>query len=128
MKEGRPVIGVTMGDPAGVGPEIAVKVLSRPEVYGLCRPVLIGDLGVLKKTAELLNLNVAFKVKASPGDAEGKAGVIEVVDLKNIDLDAFEAGRVSIEAGRAAVEYIEKAVDLASRGEIDAMATGPINK
>ncbi|MCW4021169.1 MAG: 4-hydroxythreonine-4-phosphate dehydrogenase PdxA, partial [Candidatus Bathyarchaeota archaeon] len=111
-----------------VGPEIAVKVLSRPEVYGLCRPVLIGDLGVLKKTAELLNPNVAFKVRDSPGDAEGEAGVIEVVDLKNVDLDAFEAGRVSVEAGRAAVEYIEKAVELASRGEIDAMATGPINK
>ena len=126
MKE-RPVIGVTMGDPAGVGPEIAIKVLSRGEVYGSCRPIVIGDLSLLEKTAKGLEIKTTFKALGSPRDAVG-AGSIEVVDLKNVDVDALEIGKVSVDAGRASIEYIERAVDYALSGEVDAVATGPINK
>jgi len=125
---GKPVIGVTMGDPAGIGPEIAIKALLSRRVWGVCKPVLIGDLGVLEKTAERLKPRASFKAVSSPRDAFGKAGLIELVDLKNVDVDALEVGRVSFMAGRASIRYIEKVVEFALCGEVDAVATGPINK
>ncbi len=124
----KPVIGVTMGDPAGIGPEIAIKVLSKPKVYRICKPVLIGDLGLLKKTALKLKIRSSFETVRSPRAALGKESIIEIVDLRNVDPDTLEAGKVSIQSGRASIEYIEKAVEYALRGEVDAVATGPINK
>jgi len=124
----RPVIAVTMGDPAGVGPEIAVKVLFGAGVCDLSRPVLIGDLGLVERTAKELKINTSFEAVASPKEVVGKAGLIEVVDLKNVDVDTLEVGEVSADAGRASIEYIERAADYALRGEVNAVATGPINK
>ena len=117
-----------MGDPAGVGPEISLKALLKPSLYSLCRPVLIGDLGILERTQGKLGLGAELRTIDSPGEALGKVGVIEVIDLKNIDLDSFELGKASAEGGRASIEYIERAVDLALNGEIDAITTCPINK
>ncbi|MBS7614152.1 4-hydroxythreonine-4-phosphate dehydrogenase PdxA [Candidatus Bathyarchaeota archaeon] len=117
-----------MGDPAGVGPEIAVKALLKPEVQSVCTPLLIGDLGLLQRTARQLSLRAEFNVVVDPIGAVGRLGVIDVVDMKNVDLDSFETGRVSAEAGRASIEYIRKAADLALTGRVDAVATGPINK
>ncbi|MFQ6095904.1 MAG: 4-hydroxythreonine-4-phosphate dehydrogenase PdxA [Candidatus Bathyarchaeia archaeon] len=128
LKEERPVIGVTMGDPAGIGPEISVKSLMKSEIYKICKPVLIGDLNLLKDTAEALRLDVKFKALRSPRNAEGRIGVIEVIDLRNVDLARLEVGRISAEAGRASMDYVEKAVEFALKGEIDAMVTAPINK
>jgi len=117
-----------MGDPAGIGPEISLKALSKPNLYSLCKPVIIGDLRRLEKTAEKLSLDARLRTIDSPSETIGKAGVIELIDLKNIDLDSFELGRASAEGGRASIEYIEKAVDLALHGEIDSITTCPINK
>ncbi len=117
-----------MGDPAGVGPEISLKALLKPSLYSLCRPVLIGDLGILERTQGKLGLGAELRTIDSPSEALGKVGVIEVIDLKNIDLDSFELGKASAEGGRASIEYIERAVDLALNGEIDAITTCPINK
>jgi len=117
-----------MGDPAGVGPEISLKALLKPGLYSLCRPVLIGDLGILERTQGKLGLGAELRTIDSPSEALGKVGVIEVIDLKNIDLDSFELGKASAEGGRASIEYIERAVDLALNGEIDAITTCPINK
>ena len=117
-----------MGDPAGVGPEIAVKAFLKPEVKNVCTPVLIGDLGILRRTAKQLKLRAKFRVLDDPKEAVGRSGVIEVIDLKNVDLGSFEIGKVSVEAGRAAIQYIEKASELALGKQVDAVATGPINK
>jgi len=124
----KPIIGVTMGDPAGIGPEISIKALSKPGIYEICKPVIIGDLRMLEKIAEKLKLNVQLRVVDSPSEAYGKAGIIDLIDLKNIDLETFKMGRASIEGGRASMEYIEKAVNLALHGEINAITTCPINK
>ncbi|MEM2888997.1 MAG: 4-hydroxythreonine-4-phosphate dehydrogenase PdxA [Candidatus Bathyarchaeia archaeon] len=124
----KPIVAVTMGDPAGVGPEISVKALLKPTIQSVCTPVLIGDLGVLQRTSQQLNLTAKFNVVVDPSRAVGKPGVIDAVDLKNVDLRSFEIGRVSAEAGRAAIEYIRKATDFALYGRVDAVATGPINK
>jgi len=123
-----PVIGVTMGDPAGIGPEIAIKSLMKPEMYLVCRPVLIGDLSVLENTAERLGLDVKFKTLKSPRSAGRENAAIELIDLGNVDLQRLEIGKVSAEAGRASIDYIDKAVEYALMGELDAVVTGPINK
>jgi len=128
MSADRPIIGVTMGDPAGIGPEISIKALSKFGLYDLCKPIIIGDLGILEKTREKLDLNVQFRIVNSPSESIGKAGIIEVIDLKNIDLNSFRLGKASAEGGRASIEYIEKAAYLALHGEINAVTTCPINK
>lgn len=128
MVKRRPTVGITMGDPAGIGPEVSIKSLMKSEIYTFCKPVLIGDLNLLKETADHLGLKVEFKVLSSPGDAQGRFGVIEVIDLKNVNLDDLRIGEVSAEAGRASLEYIERAVEYALKGELDAIVTAPINK
>jgi len=127
-KNKRPVIAVTMGDPAGIGPEIAVKSLLETEVYELCKPVLIGDLKLLQKTARQLKVNVKFKTIRSPREANGKMGTIEVVDLGNVDVERLEVGKISAEAGKTSIEYVEKTVEYALKGEAEAIVTAPINK
>jgi 4-hydroxythreonine-4-phosphate dehydrogenase len=123
-----PIIIITMGDPAGIGPEIAIKSLINPEIHGLCRPILIGTLKSLQKTAMHLNLDIAFKAIPAPGYAKGKTGTIEVIDLNNVDTEKLKTGIMSAEAGRASIEYIEKAVNYALQGECEAIVTAPINK
>jgi len=123
-----PVLGVTMGDPAGIGPEISIKSLMKPEMYHVCRPVLIGDLSLLEKAAEGLGLDVKFKTLRSPRNAGRKNAAIELIDLGNVDLQRLEIGKVSSEAGKASIDYIEKAVEYALMGELDAVVTGPIDK
>ena len=117
-----------MGDPAGIGPEISIKALSKPGICEICRPILIGNLKILENTAEKINADILLKTLKSPSEAHGKAGIIDVIDLNNIDLDTFKFGRASAESGRASIEYIEKAVNLALHGEINAITTCPINK
>ncbi len=124
----RTTVGVTIGDPAGIGPEIVVKALSKPTIYERCTPIAFGDLKLLQHTAEQLKENVKLKAISSPGEALGKAGTIDVIDMRNVNLRELRVGQVSREAGRASIEYIEAATKLALRGEIDAMATAPINK
>ena len=88
----RPIIGVTIGDPAGIGPEIVVKALSKPELYKLCRPLAVGDLKLLQQVSKRLGLNSFFKVLIHPQDAKGEAGTIELLDMKNVDLKTLQIG------------------------------------
>lgn len=125
----KPIIGITIGDPAGIGPEIVIKALSKQELYEACRPIVIGDLSLLREVSrKQLSEEIAFKDILHPYDAQGKAGTIEVVDLKNVDVKSLRVGEVSKEAGKAALEYIETAVIYALSREIAAMVTAPINK
>ncbi|MCJ7632242.1 4-hydroxythreonine-4-phosphate dehydrogenase PdxA [Candidatus Bathyarchaeota archaeon] len=124
----RPILGLTIGDPASIGPEIAVKALSNPGVYASCRPILIGDLDLLEKTKEQLKIGLRFRVIESPRFTEVSSGVIDVIDLKNVDVGRLRIGEVSADSGRASMEYIAKAVKFAIDGELEAVVTGPINK
>ncbi len=123
-----PIILVTMGDPAGIGPEIAVKTLLQPAVYDRCKPIVVGDLHLLQATAAQLQATVQFQTMVAPRTAVGRKGTIEVIDLHNVDLTTLQMGKISSEAGRASLEYIETAVEYALRGEADAVVTAPINK
>lgn len=127
--ENKPVIGITMGDPAGIGPEVVVKALSEKEIYDLCRPVVLGDAKVLSRALRFTNLtNLKIHAIGDLSECSFEFGVIDVLDFDNVDLNRVPIGKVSAEAGKASVEYIIKAVDLALKGEIDAISTGPINK
>jgi 4-hydroxythreonine-4-phosphate dehydrogenase len=123
----RPIIGITMGDGAGVGPEIVVKALVRPESRALGRCVVIGDLTRLARAADICGLKVEFNVVASPAEGRFEAGVIDVLDLRALPED-LPFGKLSAVAGEGAYRYIEEAARLAMADEIQAICTAPLNK
>ena len=123
-----PVLGITMGDPAGIGPEIAVKALAAPMVRKAARAVVLGDARVIRDAARLAKVDLVVRPLTRIADASWAADLVEVLDLANADPRAFAIGRVSAVCGRAAYEYIERGVRLAVAGEIDAVVTAPINK
>jgi len=124
----RPIVAVTMGDPAGVGPEVTAKALAREEVWDCCRPLVVGDAGVLAQAVVLVAAPLAPHPIADVAEARFDPAVPDVLDLHNVDLAALQPGRVSALTGRAAVDYVERAVELAQTGQVDGIATGPINK
>jgi len=124
----RPTIGIPMGDPAGIGPEIVLKALKNEEIYEICKPVVIGNANLLRKMDELLFTEMTINVIEQPSQGIYIAGYVNVISLDNIDLDTLQFGVVQAQAGRAAYEYIVKASELASESKIDAIATTPINK
>lgn len=126
--DSRPTIGITMGDAAGIGPEIIDKALSKKEIYKISRPIVIGDASVLSDALKVAKVKVKIQPVAGPSSARFEFGTIEVIDLKNIRLSELKMGQVQAMAGKASVEYVQKAVELALRGEIDAMVTAPLNK
>ena len=129
MSDGqRPIVGVTLGDPAGVGPEISLRALQEPEVYEKTRPVVIGDRIVVERAAKAIGLTPTINVVSKPSDGKFELGTIDLYDVGSPDLDHIEWGQVQPECGRAAFRYVEKAVELAMAGEIDSMATAPLNK
>jgi 4-phospho-D-threonate 3-dehydrogenase / 4-phospho-D-erythronate 3-dehydrogenase len=123
-----PVLGITMGDPAGVGPEITAKALARPAVTSSCKPVVIGDRSVMASILELLGSPLELHAVRSPAECRFFPGVIECLDLGNVDCARLRKGAVSAEAGRAAYAYIETGVKLCQSGAIDGLVTAPINK
>lgn len=129
LKSGnRPIIGITMGDPAGIGPEIVTRIMSAKKTNEICRPVIVGDAGVIQKAIALTNLDLSVNAINKISDARYKRGIIDVYDLQNVDLSSLEMGKVSAMSGKAAFEAITKVIDLALNRYVDATVTGPINK
>ena len=124
----KPYIGVPMGDPAGVGPEIVVKSIVKPEVNDCSKPVVIGDKKVLQKAIEICDVDLNIKVITNVEDGEYNTKTLNLIDLDNIDIDKLEYGKVSGMCGKAAFEYIKKSIDMAMAKEVEAIATTPINK
>jgi 4-hydroxythreonine-4-phosphate dehydrogenase len=122
------VLGITMGDPAGVGPEITAKALARPEVATACRPIVIGDRSVMAAILALLRSPLALHAVKSVDECRFEPGQLECLDLANVDFGTLPKGAVSAEAGRAAYAYIETGVRLCQDGRIDAIVTAPVNK
>jgi 4-hydroxythreonine-4-phosphate dehydrogenase len=123
-----PLLGITMGDPAGVGPEITAKALAMPEVGAACRAVVIGDRSVMEATLGILRSAQRLHSVSAIGACRFEPGTIECLDLANVDAAALPRAQVSAEAGRAAYAYIERAVRLCQSGDIDGMVTAPVNK
>ena len=124
----RPAIAVTMGDPGGIGPEIILKALNTSAVLDVCRPVVVGDMGALEEAMGPLSLGTRPSLAAVSSPFRVTGGCVGVVDLRNVNLDELTVGRPGAYAGRAAVSYIKKAVEMAVAGEVAAVVTAPINK
>jgi len=124
----RPLIGITMGDPASIGPEIVAKALGNPEIYDICRPLLIGDGRVMARAFATTGVDLALHPVTSPAEGTYRHGTVDLIDLTNVDIDSLEWGKVQAQAGQAAFEYIKRSIELALAGAVDAVATSPINK
>jgi 4-hydroxythreonine-4-phosphate dehydrogenase len=123
----RPIIGITMGDAAGVGPEIIMKALAVPEVYEMSRPLVIGDARRLRKAGQIVGSKLSVRPVQRPEEAAFRMGEVDTVDLPIIPED-LPFGKLSATAGDAAFKFIQRAVELAMAGRIDAICTAPLNK
>ena len=126
----KPILGITMGDPAGCGPEITVKALLNKEIYDQCNPVVIGDVKMFEDSVRILKVQDKIKINkiSSVKEAEFKYGIIDVYHLDLIDMDKFQYGKVSAMCGEAAFRCVEKVIQLALLGEVDATITNALNK
>jgi 4-hydroxythreonine-4-phosphate dehydrogenase len=124
----KPILGITMGDPASIGPEIAAKALADLAVYAKARPFVIGDEAVMADALRITGLPLELRSIAAVGEAAFTHGVLDILDLHNVDMGRFEYGKVSAMCGKASVEYIERGIRMALAQEIDAVVTGPIHK
>jgi 4-phospho-D-threonate 3-dehydrogenase / 4-phospho-D-erythronate 3-dehydrogenase len=123
----RPIVAITMGDPAGVGPEIVMKALARVEPYELCRPLVVGDAARLRAAGEIVGASVAVTPVPDASAAAFRRGTVDCVDVGLVPAD-LEWGKLSAVAGNAAYHYIARAVELATAGQIQAVCTAPLNK
>ncbi len=122
-----PVVAVTMGDGAGIGPEVVVPALLDDTVLGMCKPVVIGDAQRLRMAADIIGRDADIVAVESVDDAKQAPGRINVIDLGLLP-DDLAWGELSAVAGHAAYEYIRVASELAVRGEVQAICTAPLNK
>jgi 4-phospho-D-threonate 3-dehydrogenase / 4-phospho-D-erythronate 3-dehydrogenase len=126
--EERPLIAITIGDPAGIGPEVVLKALYSQEIYSICSPVVIGDNSVLRAAIKFLNFPLALHQIKNVSETTGDYGTIDLIDLHNLDWNKIKIGQVSKECGKASMEYIDKALQLVLNHEVKAIVTAPINK
>ena len=124
----KPILGITMGDPASIGPEITVKALSDPAVYEKCSPIIIGDATVMEAAVGIVGKDVKIHAVSDVKEAKFEFGTIDVYDMKLVDMDKLERGVVSAMAGNAAFQYVKKVIELAMNHEVDATVTNALNK
>ncbi len=124
----KPIIGITMGDPAGIGPEIAVKALAHERLYETCTPLVIGDSEPLKDAAEFTKSPLRLNRIGRASEAKGEFGFVDFIDCGLLPPRSWEYKKVSALAGKAAFAYVKTGIELALGKEIHAVVTGPINK
>ncbi|HYH85553.1 MAG TPA: 4-hydroxythreonine-4-phosphate dehydrogenase PdxA, partial [Pyrinomonadaceae bacterium] len=120
-------VAITMGDPAGIGPEVVLKAVAESEVLEACAPVIVGDAQLLAHTARTLDLRCGYDIVRRGEQLPDELSGPVIYHLDNINA-SIEPGVVDAAAGRAAAEYIEAAVELCGAGAVDAISTAPINK
>jgi 4-hydroxythreonine-4-phosphate dehydrogenase len=123
----RPRIAITMGDAAGVGPEVIMKALAHRELYAIARPLVVGDARRLAAAGRIVKCGLAVRAIAGPDDAGFDPGTVDCIDLALVPEDT-PFGKLSTACGEAAYRFIERAVALAVAREVDAICTAPLNK
>ena len=124
----RPIIGISVGDPAGIGPEITAKALSLVEINEICRPLVVAEAEMVKEAIQFSKLSLKTHTVPSPKEGLYQFGTIDLLDLKNVDGKSVRHKTISADYGRASYEYVKKVIELAMAKEIDATVTGPISK
>ncbi len=128
MEKKRPILGISAGDPAGVGPEITAKALSLKEIYSVCKPLVVCDAKIMEQIIGICGLNLKVNAVTKPDEGKYEFGTVDVLDMHNIDQSTFCFNEVSVMAGKASFEYVAKVIELAKTKMIDATITGPIHK
>jgi 4-phospho-D-threonate 3-dehydrogenase / 4-phospho-D-erythronate 3-dehydrogenase len=128
--DSRPILAITMGDPSGVGPEIVVKALhNHPDIFDRCRPLVIGDSRILNRAADYVRSPLlTFEHITLPQRGCFTPGTLSLLDLHNAAPEDCPVGQVSAASGKAAVEYVFRACDLAMEAQVGAIVTAPLNK
>ena len=124
----KPVIAITMGDPAGIGAEVAVRALTHSAIYEFCTPLVIGSAEALADAVRFTNTNLTLHEAASPDDARGAYGTLDYVDPAPLAPGVYIPGKVSAACGDAAFSYVLRGIEMANSGDAAAVVTGPINK
>lgn len=121
-------IAITMGEPAGIGPEVVVKALAEADVYKKCIPIVIGDRAAIEDAIDFCHLPLRIYEISSPEEAEGRFGKIEIINMNLLKKGDWEYKKNSALGGKVSYEYITKAIDLALKKQVDAVVTAPISK
>lgn len=126
----KPIVGITMGDPAGNGPEITIKALAHSDIYERCNPIVVGDANMLEQAKGFVGMpEIIINKCEKVSDAKFTPGTVDVLHLSLIeDVEKFEIGKVSVEGGNAAFQCVKKVIELALAGEVDATCTNALNK
>lgn len=124
----RPIIGITMGDPVGIGPEIILKALAERSLYETCRPLVLGDIQVMTGTSQWLKTGLSIRRVKGPEAGCYESGSIDVVGLSDLDHSQLQYGHPTQETGRAMVAYVTQGIDWALKERIHGLATCPIHK
>jgi 4-hydroxythreonine-4-phosphate dehydrogenase len=124
----RPLIAITMGDAAGIGPEIIAKALQSEDIYHICRPIVIGDIRVMHRAFLLIKSPEHMHKIQYVNEVEGAPGTIDILDMNNISENEVNTGKLCKACGKASVDFITRATELAMNNEVRAIVTAPINK
>lgn len=124
----KPILAITMGDPAGCGAEITVKTLSQQKYYEMARPLVVGDSQRIEESFKFVSIPLALNVIKNVQEAKFTPGIIDVLHVDIPGASEVPYGKVNAVAGKAAISYIFKAIELANKREVDAVVTGPIHK
>lgn len=124
----RPITAITMGDPAGIGPEIVVKTMLDKELYNECKPFIIGTTQILERAMKVLNVDLNINKIESPSEAKYEYGTIDVLETGDYDCDSIEFGKIQKLSGQMSIDYIMKSIELGKKGEVHAVSTAPIHK
>jgi 4-hydroxythreonine-4-phosphate dehydrogenase len=124
----RPILGISVGDPGGIGPEITVKALNQREIYDLARPLVVGDFRVMEDVLKFTDVKLALNPIQKITNARFEHGTLDILNMNNMPMDRLRYKQVTPEQGKASFEYVSKIIELALKSEIDGTVTGPINK
>ena len=128
MSNNKPIVAVTMGDPAGIGPEVTAKAIVHEDIVSRARPFVVGSAAALEAALNQTGSNTKPNMVHHFEDLSWENDTVAVLDLKNLDYANIQPGVLSAEAGKASIEWILKAGELAAAGKVQAVATAPINK
>ena len=126
--EQRPILGISVGDPGGIGPEITVKTLAEKDSYKICKPFVVADIRIMEDVLRFTDEKLKLNPVRSPEEGLYRFGTIDVLDMGNMNPKELRYKTVTSQQGKASFEYVERIIALAMNHKVDGTVTGPINK
>ena len=124
----KPTIALTMGDPCGIGPEVIAKALASGDVHPMCRPVVVGSAWSMEQAVKLTGASLKVREVESTEGVGTSPEIVDIVDPHNLNPEDVRVGQVTPACGKAAMEWVTRAAELALAGQVSALATAPVNK